>query len=198
MNNWESASGSYWIKPLQDKDPIQVICDMETDGGMWTLVYQYTLTNYENFNSLNNAVFPRPDWPANEADVQISTNSPVNGIGAVNFSLWKHIGSVFLIKSNINDWIVCTPETGSLVRPTNGTISCRNINDVTTSECTPFAPTKITWSPCGPKLAFKNTMYFFDGSTSDCWPTHNPCENSWMNNYETGISEPGGYIFLRF
>ena len=33
----------------------------------------------------------------------------------MNFSLWKQIGRQILIKSNINNWLVCHPGPGSLV-----------------------------------------------------------------------------------
>jgi hypothetical protein len=196
MMNWEAKSGNYWIQPVLYREPILVYCDLETDVGMWTLVYSYTFTRYDNFNNVENAVFPRPDWPASEADIQISTTSPAYGLGAVDYSLWGHIiGRNFMITSNINDWIVCEPETGSLVTQMNGSISCRNIKDVA-SNCSGFAPNQIVWAPCGPKLFGRSTMYEFDGSTTSCLPVHNPCEDSWMDNHEKGVQNPGGHIFL--
>lgn len=197
MMNWESESGNYWIKPSIDKEPVHVYCNMEIQDGMWTLVYLYTLTNYDNFYTLANAVSPRPGWPASKADVQISTKSPINGLGAVDYSLWKHIGGNFIITSNINDWIVCNPGTGSLVTPVNGSIYCTNFMDVS-SNCSGFAPSHIAWTSCGPKLYHGNTiMYFFDGSSTSCFPTHNSCEMSWINNYKKGVADPHGAIYLR-
>ena len=57
MMNLESESGNYWIKPSIDKEPVHVYCNMEIQDGMWTLVYLYTLTNYDNFYTLANAVW---------------------------------------------------------------------------------------------------------------------------------------------
>ena len=82
---------------------------METFPGGWTLVYSYTFTNYNSFSSLSNAVTPRPNWPASGANVPISTTPPLSesSLGAVNWNLWKDIGKEFMVKSNINDWVVC-------------------------------------------------------------------------------------------
>ena len=169
---------------------------MTTDGGTWTLVYNYTFIHYENLHKLGNALVPRPSWPSSISDVQISKTSPVDDYGAVDYSLWQFIGKDFLVKSNINDWIICRPQTGSLVQPVNGTIDCRNIMNVT-SACTGFSPKSITWSKCGPILYAQNTMYNFDGSTTRCWPTHNPCKETWRDNHKKNVERPSGYIFLR-
>ena len=196
MNNYDAVSGIYWIQPTTDREPVEVFCDMETEGGMWTLVYSYAFIDYANFNNTSNALFPRPDWPASEADITISTISPVFGLGAVDYSLWEHIGYNFLIGSVINDWIKCGPETGSLVTPNNGSIYCENIKNVA-SNCSGFAPSQIVWTACGPKLFGRNTMYLFDGSSTSCWPVHNPCEDSSLDNHKKNVENPRGFIFLR-
>ena len=92
---------------------------METQQGGWTLVYSYTFTNFNNFYSKTNAVTPRPNWPVREASVPVSTTPPLDewSSGAVDYNLWREIGHEFMVKSNINDWIVCKPNGGNDVFP---------------------------------------------------------------------------------
>jgi hypothetical protein len=153
---------------------------METHGGGWTLVYSYTFTNYSSFKSASNAITPRPNWPASFANVPISTTPPLNesSLGAVDWNLWKNIGKEFMVKSNINDWIVCQPNGGSLVTRTQGSMNCQNIKIVATA-CNGVVPYRIDWSSRGPYL-----------------PTHVPCGKNRVN-YKKGVSNPGGQIYLR-
>ena len=176
---------------------------MEIHGGGWTLVYSYTFTNYNNFSSSSNAVTPRPNWPASSANVPISTTPPLSesSRGAVDWNLWENIGKEFMVKSNINDWIVCQPNDGSLVIDTWGSMSCQNIKNVATACSDVVGSTSIGWGAIGPFLSTSNTFYFFEGSTRYLWPVHNPCR-SWKigtrHTYEKkGVSNPGGQIYIR-
>ena len=177
---------------------------MDTLGGGWSLVYSYTFTNYESFNSWSNAVTPRPNWPAYRSNVPISTTPPLNesSLGAVDWDYWNDIGHTLMVKSNINDWIVCQPDGGSIVVYKNGSMICQNIKNVATT-CSDVVPHKVGWHACGPGLhisSWSSFLYFFDGNTDSCWPQHNPC-GIWRHNAGThqkkGVSGPGGQIFLR-
>ena len=193
-----AASGTYWIKPIPS-EMFQVYCDMETHGGGWTLVYSYTFTSYDNFDVGGNAVTPRPNWPSPSANVPISSTPPLNesSLGAADWDLWKDIGREFLVKSNINDWIVCQPSDGSIVTNNNGSISCQNIKNVATA-CSGVAPDNVKWRFRGPILRVSSFVYYrFEGDVGSYRPVHDPCGQGEMFNYKKGVSNPGGKIYLR-
>ena len=171
---------------------------METHGGGWTLVYSYTFTNYSSFGSVNNAVTPRPNWQANYATVNTSTTPPLNEstLGAVIWKYWKNIGQEFMVKSNINDWIVCQPgQNGSIAEKKDGGLSCKNIKNLT-AACV-REPDRIKWWGPGPTIYGEKAYYYFDGSEERGFPTHDPCGEDNPSNHKKGVNNPGGQIYLR-
>ena len=207
-HNNHASSGVYQIDldgGTQD-NAFRVYCDMDTEGGGWTLVWSYTFTDYDDFDDNSNAVTPRPNWPANsEVDVPVSTTPPQSekDYNALNFSMWKHLGKQVLIKSNINNWLMCQPGTGSLVDWKTGSVSCQVIKRVTTKCQSTQGPTNIwisesdnSYGPMYGTSGKSGIYYYFDGSQSNDWPTHDPCALNQENNLRD-VNSPHGNIFIR-
>ncbi|PFX16370.1 Collagen alpha-2(V) chain, partial [Stylophora pistillata] len=173
-----AVSAVYWIDP--DGGPrsnaFQVYCYQETDRGGWTLVYSYTFTAYSSFWTGRNAVTPRPSWSARDANVRVSTTVPLSETQyeAMKFALWRSIGKEFLIKSNINNWIACKEDKGSLVQQKKGSIQCKQVKQVS-KQCAGTVPKSLWIGSRGAGLDARSAYYYFDGDTRINSPTHDPC-----------------------
>ena len=180
---------------------------MATEGGGWTLVWSYTFTRYSDFGNPGNAVTPFPTWPASGViSVPRSTRIPLSETqyDAMEFSLWKDIGSEFLIKSNINNWISCKPSPdGNLVTFVDGDIKCKVVKRVS-PNCNHIGAPNIlkateTYGPSMILSPGNKQYYYFEGNTASYvqrYPAHHPCGTS-NQNQEKGVSSPHGNIFIR-
>ena len=132
------------------------------------------------------------------SDPPVSTSAPLSedATGALNFTLWKEIGTDFLVKSNINNWISCSEDGGSFVAQEDGGLNCKVQKIIVPGNCDQVKPYRFVKLPKGPALFANDTYYYFDTSVIDGFPTADPCGNNSTNNLED-VHDPSGWIYIR-
>ncbi|MFO0745485.1 MAG: LamG-like jellyroll fold domain-containing protein [Myxococcota bacterium] len=172
-------------------------CDQTRDGGGWTLAWVYGFTAFDTFTDAGNAVAPIPSWPASLADVTVSTTAPASpsSAGAIDWTTWEAIGTSFLATTDLGDTVACDDIGGSFATGVEGPVDCRIVG-AAPSSCPDAVPDWVFFGAYGPGLSAENLFYYFDGSTSENWPTHDPCGT----NGPPAVAAPareGGALFLR-
>lgn len=194
-----TTDGRVWVDIDGDaaREAFEVYCDQNTDGGGWALVWVYEFTDFENFQSEGNAVTPRPSWPVAQADTPVSTTTPTGPevLGALDWALWRELGTAFVIKSDLADHVACEPGRGSIVHGTSGWVACRTVADVT-PVCDGVVPRDMFFGPYGPSLRADDLYYYFDGNLSNNWPTHDPCGQNTPQHVATPARR-GGSMWVR-
>jgi hypothetical protein len=159
----------------------------------------------EIVNNYSHALTPSPTWPTTVPVEELtprSTTPPSDAheLGALDFSLWRHVGEAgeFMVKSNINNWIACAEGTGSLVGWVSGTIACRLVKSITViCPQLPGEDMNLVAYSTGVLIRWGSGMYYaLLGSTANHWPVHDPCGSSSLDNCLKGVW-PKGQVWLR-
>ncbi|MBV1862514.1 MAG: hypothetical protein KUG77_29095 [Nannocystaceae bacterium] len=179
-------------------EPFDVWCDMTSAEGGWTLVYAYGFTDFSQFDNGTNAVDVVPTWEITPDDsVPTSTTVPLSltESGAMEFSLWRQLGTAFLVRTNISNSVACEEASGSLVQVVDGDIECTMV-DAITPTCTDIVPTTLAAWAGGVSVFGEDHYYYWDASQGSNWPTHDPCGVNQANHLQD-VEQPRGAILIR-
>jgi hypothetical protein len=177
---------------------LSVFCDQTTDGGGWTLVWAYDFAGTSaDFAAPANHVTPIPEWPVATADASRSNSAPTgpDTSDAVPWALWDWIGHDFRVVNDLIGDIACDSAgaaAGSLATGVEGDVACRYLGDV---QCDGALPDWVFFWEFGPGLSSSNLFVYFDGSSTENWPTHDPCGANAPPPADAPLR--GGAVYLR-
>ena len=118
--------------------------------------------------------------------------------GALAFSIWSEFGEDFLVKSNINNWITCSPNGGSIAEYKHGSVKCKLVKIIVPGICEDVVPhiLHIGSGRKGPALGARHYYYYFELNSVTDWPVADPCGLSETNHLKN-VPDPSGWIYLR-
>ena len=156
--------------------------------------------NYNSFTSGSNYVSPSPSWSYSSHAPTVSTTIPLSEeeTGALEFTKWAEFGEEFLVKSNINNWVTCSSNGGSLSKLEHGSVKCKIAKIIVPGVCEDVVPHILIVPPTwhGPTLFAREFYYFFDVGPASYWPVADPC-GSRATNHLPNIPNPSGWVYLR-
>ena len=116
--------------------------------------------------------------------------------GYMVYGTWQIEVSVKLVKQVLQQCAGVVPTSFAL--HSNGpSMRIRRLEVVSTRKNVhPLLPTACYAGYNGPCLSSTSLYYFFDGSTSGSWRTHDPCGKN-QANQSTGVANPHGNVFVR-
>lgn len=147
---------------------------------------------------------PSPHWPHQpylpvHSYLPVSTIPPLdeNELGSMDFELWREIGSELLIKSTVNNWLICSENGGSLVEWRQGLITC-NVTKVNVErDCEAALPFTFEMHTYSPGFHSQNGFYYnFYTRASHHWSISDPCGASSQNQL-SNVLNPGLWMYAR-
>ena len=156
--------------------------------------------DYNNFAAGSNYIAPSPSWSYSTKSASVSTTIPLSEdqTGALAFSNWREFGDDFLVKSNINNWVSCSPNGGSLVKFKHGSVNCKIVKIMVPDVCEHVVPHILLLGPAwfGPALFARDFYHYFEVSSTTNWPVADPCGSRGTNHLQN-VPDPSGWIYLR-
>ena len=154
-----------------------------------------------DFNSGHNFLSPSPNWsykPTNPS-LPVSTTPPQDESqpGSMDFELWKEIGNDLLIKSTVNNWLICLDNGGSLVEWRSGPMKCNVTKVIVPGDCEDVVPFMFEKHGHVPALFTPNgAYYYFHTKATSTWAVADPCGRS-QENQLTGVLNPALWMYVR-
>ena len=100
------------------------------------------------------------------------------------------------MKSNINNWISCSEDGGSLVTQTEGGLKCKVEKTIVVGVCEQVKPYRLVMHGRGPALYASDFYYYFETAMDTNWPVADPCGRISTNHLED-VNDPSGWIYIR-